>query len=810
MIEGLRHLDIGDDALQPQVTPDIGIDQKRLSGETVLDPSQQTDTSIPSGRNSPELPTDPALSDDSIIEKAEKLSISSPRLVPVVRQTKTSHMRARLSGGSIDGLTYNLNQVKPSVPLRNDSDRRRTSARSTGRKDSQPTRLNRSNSHSRHAATPRGSPYLVHSRSKPQLVDVKRKPVAGQGSKSTKPSSRSISSSSTENIRSSNVIGVKSEASDDGEQTQASVRLPSRLVSQPLAANVEAKPQQPPFHDHHVWREGPDCHDSDSDTDTRPEARYKSPTVVSKEVESKDKSNLLSFSEIMTSPAPAADEVGHGSDSDEDSVHGYDEEGGFKIKKIRGPYKHGATLRIADDAHRLLSPDPKLEEDEEKYVYDKKRSSITDLRQAVVLKEHFRRSSDRLMSQVQLTRNKTLARLSGTDSQDEDTTSVSEYSVPENGGVSDPEPSPVGLAAESKGEHALATPDLEEDQGNAKVITPSSAGRGSWPLKEFSAFSSATKSTPAMTDASISPWIPASDWDAALDQGDVSAVSEEAGTPCPPVPQNTPATKPDSESKQIWVSSRSIDARDRVPTPTPSRFFDKPIPANLVDPVKKPSYPARTSSKVTRQPSYIAPAPYGLSPVKESPDKITGLRQTRKPYGDNLKPLPQPRHVKSFSKSIEDIHQSFEAVRPSATSKTAGPATSGKKAMSTLKGLFHKKSLEFRSGSRRVKKQLSDIEEKSSPLLATPTPFPNPLTKIKGLSPLASDIVSARTAKTTAQPAIVGKPSAFVENLESATPQSKEVSDATESCMKLLDLARHEKSTKKQAMLVDVSFPSPF
>ena len=519
----------------------------------------------------------------------------------------------------------------------------------------------------------------------------------------------------------------------------------------------------------------------------------------------------------MATPSPAADESHFSSDSDGGSVHGYDGDGGFKIKKLRSNGKNGATLRISDDAHHLLSPyhddsDAVGEEPE----MQTKRSSATDLRQAVVIKEHLRRSGELIKTQVQLTRSiteRSLARLSGASSQDEDTRSESEYSVPENAGIGQEEShvSSIKLPTETIESDGIApaptTAENVKGTADKTIDSPSSAGQGDWPLKDFETFAT---STPTPTGASLSPWIPPPDWDVNIPHGNAAVDTEQSAIPCPAIPHDTLATESDHTLKNPRSSELLNDGHDRVPTPTPNHFYRPGSRASSTDPVKQP-FPPRTTSKqsVQRNPSRV---PGNLSPVKESPDRPTGLRQPSKSYGKHLPILPESKHAKSFSESIEDINKSLEAVRPTpSSSKAAPPATSGKKAMSTLRGLFHKKSHEFRSGSRRGKKSATEATPKSSPLLATPTPFPKPPASLhRGFSPVHFDALTPVRSKSVAQrkpipPFPTKTPASTTPTFQNPSMEPPEICLATQTALNLLDLARDERPGERQNLLVEVS-----
>ncbi len=684
----------------------------------------------------------------------------------------------------------------------------------------------RSASRSRHAATPRGSPYLIPSQSKVKLVEIKRKPVATPDTKCARPGSRSGSIDSIEEIHRSQLVAVKDVKRTIAAKCSASIPFPSRLGPRFPVDESEGKGNAPHLRKTSKINDqlGNDSQDADVEIEPEPKNSRTRAQVDGRGHSlqaAKQHSNLFSFSELMATPSPALDESHFSSNSDDASIRGYDEDGGFKIKKLRSNGKNGATLRISDDAHHLLSSDnDEGDGDGDELTLQNKRSSITDLRQAVVIKEHLRRSGDLIKSQVQLTRSiteRSLARLSGTSSIDGNARSESEYSVPESGGIGQEEvqSTAVELTAQSAVTDEVASITKEvvhdgNDMVDKTVDTPSSAGQGDWPFKDFKTFAS---STPTPTDASVSPWIPPPDWDVNMSQGSRPVVSEDCEMACPPVPHDAPSTEVRHGLTELRASARVSDAHDRVPTPTPSHFSRPGSRTSSADPVKRP-FPPRTTSKqsIPQKPSRV---PSNLSPVKESPNRSAGLHQSRKPYGNNLPLVPEPKHAKTYSESIEDINHSLEAVRSTPlASKPPAPATSGKKAMSTLRGLFHKKSYELRSGSRRGRKGVVEATPKSSPLLATPTPFPKAMSSLnRGLSPLNLDAVTPRQTKSAAPrkpiPAFSTDTSPPIPALQNSSMEPPEVRLATQTALKLLDLAKDEAPGSRQNLLVEVSTHVP-
>jgi hypothetical protein len=724
----------------------------------------------------------------------------------------------RLSGGSVDDGDLNL-----STKAGTSTSRRALTRTPRGIEPGQPfpkeDTLSRSGSRGRHAATPRGSPYLIPSQSKAKLIEVKRKSLPAADPNCATQTARSGSIGSKEDARQTKVVAVKSVKGSTSEKRNSSVPLPSSLIRRlpdcDSEAEIEHLPKTTSYHD--------DCavDSQDADIDTEPEKKV-APSASHPPKHSKPAahpSHMCSFSEMMNTPPPHADES-HFSD-DSSSVRGYDEDGGFKVKKLRK--NGGATLRICDAAHALLSPDH--DEPVGQVADCKKRSSTGDMHQAVMLKEHLRRSGERIMSQVSLSRSfteRSFARLSHSG---EDVTK--EYVVPDNAGLADEITSPI----------EAPTASIEKDTDSAVGVahntalklqkpaagTPTSLGHGDWPMKDFQHLTSAGKSTgksTPLTNASLSPWIPPADWDVNLDHGDISAMSD--GVNLPPAPHNTPAAEEPSEPPASRVSRRSSTGSDRIPTPTPIRKVSRIPQPGLPEPIKR--FPPRTTSK--RGSSHHTPleGQSMLSPVKESPDRPTGLRQPRKSYGSEMNQLQNPKNVKTFSESMEDVNKAYshdhdqDVPRPPSAAKSTTHTISAKKPMSTLRNIFHKKSLEFRNSTRRAKKQDTNKSAKSSPLLATPTPYGSTHKSklFRGFSPLQNDgitpaldrdhrIFPRKPVPGFKTPEMNANANESYEGSPSLEPP--EIRAATQTALKLLDMARCEHDVERQTLLLEVSLP---
>ena len=713
MIEDIRQLSLGEDGTDELQPPDVSVGIHQAEEEPYRDPILQTTCT-----DSEEQVVRPQSSAKSASLMETDLTSSPARPEPEKRtlQNRSSSMPESASGGRIDeaGLDHLTNPP-------------------------------RSRSRSRHAATPRGSPYLFTSDIEARLAAIKRKPIPSQSSSYTRPDARFGQVYSTEEVRSSDV-GIVKGVKVSG-QHHSSVPVPSRYRN------------QTPTHQDEDEGHG----------EISRSAIHSDPL----------RSNRFTYSEMMIEPPPDADESRKSLSSVVTDIWAHDAEGGYRTKELRGNTgKYVGTLSIADEADGLLSPDSPND-----HLYGPEsrvqspQPSLTDLRQRI----------DRIKQRVHLARSSTersLVKASGMDpGGDESQHPVSADEVIASQAHLSSAELPMQSDVLNESKYAPVEEEDHEGQQGKTIDSPSSAERAHWPLRDFSTITSPVPFTPAPTEASLSPWIPSPDWDTSVAQGDSSAASPDLETPLLTVPHNTPITEDSIQVKNRKLSGKLQQSHDRIPTPTPGRVFKQSSQATNIDPVKR-LFPLRTSSKPGAYQKPQISEPTSLSPVKESPDKFTSPRESPFPPITKIKPMAQSNLTRSFTHGREDVRRSLEAVRPTIPSteppstSIATPArpTSTKKVISALRGMFQKKSSEFESGSKAGRKTGRDTSQISSPLLATPTPYRN----LQSPTPFEStQMPTSAQATATALPV---EPSAMRAQAEStATDMEKALEQAKQA-----------------------------
>ena len=168
--------------------------------------------------------------------------------------------------------------------------------------------------------------------------------------------------------------------------------------------------------------------------------------------------------------------------------------------------------------------------------------------------------------------------------------------------------------------------------------------------------------------------------------------------------------------------------------------------------------------------------------------RATGYRQ--RSNGQTASRLPQPIHTKTVSESFRNLETKFDAVKPA--EPELPPMRSGKKAISTVRGLFHKNSHgSFRARLRRIG------GDHKSPTTTTPTPAQANLRK-RAIANIRTTVNTAKdndTKSSSGQSSPTFDPSAL---------EYGEIKAATETALRLLEMARDEGPGRKQDHLVEV------
>ena len=767
VIEGMRQLNLKDGpSSQDSDSNKENMPDKTMTVETT-GLKDDTDTITPTAAEFPAPPV------SSPPRKPTGYRKQDQKTAPVIRQTKTSAMRMRLSTGSMEESEHPAEKkVKTAGPVR-------------------------SKSRLRHMATGRGSPYTIPARSPSRSSD----------------GPRAASTDSNDSRWLAQAVMVKEPKSSDNAKRKTSIPLPSRLIrhfpNEESEADIsQVKHRRASFRSSHSEV---DPSDADVDTDHIPGnvSSAKSSTSHHRLTPHVDvllnqpSGSFLTFSELMATPAPTERELNSEHDSAQGSLHGHDENGGFKIKKLRGRASQGTTLRISDSAQQLLAPKDDDDQDE---------PDARGRRNSMVLKDHLRKPSDLIKSHIQLTRSLTersLALLSSAPAakaKDDGAKSPSdegEY-VGDSSIIIKRE-----LSADNRSEKTPVGDELQDvtrpgNNGDGAAGTPSSFGQGDWPLKDFKTLASASKEHSAR-DSIDSSWIPPADWEVRKSL-DLSTL--DFSSPPMHVPQNTPV--------KVYASrnhfSSPVPPFGRPPQPPGEPDDDIPPPTPEKDSIFKRKFPPRTTSKQKVPQFVLSGRDRNLSPVHEASEQNLSGHLQRKDYGPTPSRIAQPKYMRSFTQSIRDIDDGFKAVKqpnpPSRGSNVpAHTKSSGKKSLSTFRSLFHKKSGDIR-GSLRAKRTRPaiDTSQISSPLLATPTPLPNEVQ--------ACDFHRSAEVPNPASAPMPPKAAAMLgQQVPASAPakfdihfiESLEIRDATQTALRLLDMARDERLGSRQNQLVEVS-----
>ena len=768
VIEGMRHLNIGNESTEP----------KNYSHE-----SQMSKKPLPNGMHHHEAggkenqPPDGVSKAPSPSPMTQSARIPRKALPPV-RQTRTSEMRLRMSNAGMNSsprLSPALKHVQ------------------NGLHEPGPVR---SRSKGRHTATPRGSPYMIPGRSGTD-TDLPHDPATGSNKRRFRPSTGS-SPDSEEPPRKTEVLSYKfSSCRGPDDNRLTSIPFPSRLLRQLPKEEDEAAPvfvRDPDGQRKASLPAAVDPDNGDIDTDANKSAMslvsahtsLQSQNLAS---ELQQESSLLSFSDMMATMPPIEDKLDSDSEESVKSVRGYDAEGGFKIKKLRSKGKNGATLRISDSADRLLS-EPFDDQGTCEQVPRKsasKRSSIADMRHPSVIKTKLRRSSSIIKTRLELTRSfteRSLAKLSG----------VAESDGPPSQNWQTQEVATHNI--ETMREYSSSTPDVaiqdpardeRDERESSKTAahpevqsapdTPTSANQGDWPLKDFQALAPTTTALANENTNGATTWKPPPEW-AVREASTSTKTYQSSSAPDLAVPCNSSVSELPMPFQQAAVDS--VMSEDDSPA--------REAPSTSGG----PTYPPRTSSRLSVS-RYGARTDVRNLFLSQEPDvqyRATGYRQ--RSDGQTASRLPQPIHTKTVSESFQNLENKFDAVKPAEPGMPQ--MKSGKKAISTVRGLFHKNS----HGSFRARLRRLGGDHKS-PSTATPTPAQTNMRK----RAIANIRTTVNIAKDDDPKSANGQSS---PTFDPSALEYGEIRAATETALRLLEMARDEGPGRKQNQLVEVRY----
>ena len=771
-IEGMRHLNIGNNSTEAQAYPDG---------------SQMSKKPIPNGMHHHEAGGKENQAPDGVLTTASPSHMTQsariPRkALPPVRQTRTSEMRLRMSNA---GMNCSPRSSPASKYMQN------------GLHEPGPVR---SRSKGRHTATPRGSPYMIPSRSGTD-TDLPHDSATGSNKRRFRPSTGS-SPDSEEPPRKTEVISYKNGTSrgPDGNRL-TSIPFPSRLLRQLPKEEDDTAPlfvRKPSAQMKASVPGAFDPDDGDIDTDANKSAMSlisANTSLHSRNLASElqQDSSLLSFSDMMTTMPPIEDKLDSDSEESIKSIRGYDAEGGFKIRKLHSKGRNGATLRISDSADRLLSGTPDDEENYDQITRKSasKRSSISDMRHPSVIKNKLRRSSSIIKNRLELTRSfteRSLAKLSGVAESDDprseswQTQDMAKDNVERMREYSSSAPD-VAMpdAAREEGDERESSKTAARSEMQSAPDTPTSVNQGDWPLKDFQSLAPITTAPDNENSNGATTWKPPPEW-AVREASTSTKTYQSSNAPDLPVPCNSSVSELPTPFQQAAVDS--VMSEDDSPA------LEAPSTTGV------PTYPPRTSSRlsVSRYGARTDVRNLFLSQEPDVQSRATGYRQ--RSDGQTTSRLPQPIHTKTVSESFRNLETKFDAVKPA--EPESAQMKSSKKAISTVRGLFHKNSHgSFRARLRRIG------GDHKSPTTATPTPAQTNMRKraianIRTTVPTAKD---DRPNPSSGQSSPTFDPSAL---------EYGEIRAATETALRLLEMARDEGPGRKQDQLVEVRYKYAF
>ena len=772
VIEGMRHLNIGNNSTEAQVYPNE---------------SQMSKKPSPKGMQNYEAGGKENQPPDGVSRAASPSPMTQPRRIPrkalpPVRQTRTSEMRLRMSNAGM----YSSPRSSPASKYTQN-----------GLHEPGPVR---SRSKGRHTATPRGSPYMIPSRSGTD-TDLPHDSATGSNKRRFRPSTGS-SPDSEEPPRKTEVISYKNGTSrgPDGNRL-TSIPFPSRLLRQLPQEEDDTAPlfvREPSAQRKASVAAALDADDGDIDTDADKSAMSlisANTSLHSRNLASElqQNSSLLSFSDMMATMPPIEDKLDSDSEESIKSIRGYDAEGGFKIRKLRSKGRNGATLRISDSADRLLSGilDDQEVHDQVKRKSTSKRSSITDMRHPSVMKNKLRRSSSIIKNRLELTRSfteRSLAKLSGVAESDDprseswQTQDMAKDNVERMREYSSSAPD-VAMpdAAREEGDERESSKTAARSEMQSAPDTPTSVNQGDWPLKDFQSLAPITTAPDNENSNGATTWKPPPEW-AVREASTSTKTYQSSSAPDLPVPCNSSVSELPTPFQQAAVDS--VMSEDDSPA------LEAPSTTGV------PTYPPRTSSRlsVSRYGARTDVRNLFLSQEPDVQSRATGYRQ--RSDGQTTSRLPQPIHTKTVSESFRNLETKFDAVKPA--EPESAQMKSSKKAISTVRGLFHKNSHgSFRARLRRIG------GDHKSPTTATPTPAQTNMRKraianIRTTVPTAKD---DRPKPSSGQSSPTFDPSAL---------EYGEIRAATETALRLLEMARDEGPGRKQDQLVEVRYKCAF
>lgn len=726
LYEGMRSLNLRDNDVQDAQNTDTNsrsnessaTEKKVTSDMPIRSMNMERDDVTPGellsdGRNRPISSSQLPKPRDSMLK-----SLSRHHDSPIaIRHTKASTLRLQQATGKS---TWDPNEKDKSANNHFPTIRERAEA-SIESKVKQDFRGGpiRSTSRGRYGVTGRGSPYTVPSRA----PSSRKRRSRDESSGFRRPFHASMNSRDSKNSR------------DGGDsRTPNSPSRPPRKSSLPLPAHL-VRVSTKPEHEQHEVAELPAVY-SMSTTNHEPGViasvtqpgeisnirRRKVGSAHGNELVSSTQSNLLNIREALSTQRAenTMSFVGSDEETASTSIRGYDSHGGYKIRRIgNDKSKMGPTLRITDSASRVL-----LGQDEESNVLNARspvtlrhKGSAPNVGSPRMVKDDGRRSSAMFadISTPVFARRTLSLRNSSSHTYPEGPRLVSDETGSADTVVAQP-----ALANDDVESTANITASTDDDwitpmrtprPSTSTQDTPKSE-HGDWPGKEFAEFRLCADATPTTSR------------DHAQSVGHASkpdcrrpTVSRSSSRPPTIVLREAPSketapflfqdlkqeqVKQEKLADDLAIAAGSSSETSLATHTTYSAYAGSS--SSLATGARL--LPPRSSSRKPKPP-----------PIFVSPPSISFVpNPAPKAYAVPSEGLKKPRNVKTFSQSLSPNVDSSKGRNISAVLSHT-PSASGKKVVSSLRGLFHKKSFEEKKAAAAAR---SNVKEEIEPVPASP------------------------------------------------------------------------------------------
>lgn len=670
--------DLASAATQSQVMPSLG--ESLYEGMRALnlrdkDNPSQVETIIQSGDNpvsfatenqdmAPELLSDGKyrpLSSSQLPKPRDSMLNSLSRHVdgPPVRQTKTSALRLQQATGKS---TWQPGQKNKSTTSHLPSTLERTESPRPFR--SQPDHRGgpiRTNSRGRYGVTGRGSPYTITSQVNSTLKPgLQNESNARQQSFDTPTNGHSVKGSQDDQAGRSNSL--------QQQMRKSSLPLPARFVHEGTTLG-----------DQHA------AEDSSAKSSVNPTTKNQQDTPG----EPANQPRALDVKEVLSTPAPADDVSVDDSDEEtsEVSIHGYDSYGGYRIRRVgnNNGSKLGPTLRITDSASRVL-----LGQEDEPNVLNargpntlRRQGSAPDIASPRMAEKQARRSSAILTSPFTFVKSFT----------DQSTTQLNtegneNWNLVDSNGSAD-----TVVRAELPGDlpswNSESATDKATEQNiaasfpreNSNRIERSRPEHRDWPGNDFANFNVPSESAPGATSANGDPEpVVKRRLQSKSPSRPPTIVLREA-----PSQETAPFLFQDLKEEQAKQDKLADDLAKASGSSATSSLVAQPVQSDMTLTDATATFPPRVSSRKPKPPPIIISPPHiNLLVPKKAPNA----------YAVRADSIKKPRNVKTFSQS-RSPHPNLGKDREISGVLAHSPSSSSKKKMvSSLRGLFHKKSFE--------------------------------------------------------------------------------------------------------------------